>query len=302
MTRIALLIALVLVTNVARAEPLRVCATVPSLGSLVREVGGDQVEVTVFTKGTDDPHFAEARPSFIKALSKADLLVLVGMDLEVGWLPPLLQNARNGRVLPGAKGYLDASTPIAPLEVPSGAVDRSMGDVHLYGNPHYLLDPQNGLAVARKIAERLSELAPASASAFAARLADFEVRANASLERWSTLARPLAGARAVSDHRLWTYFARRFQIEMVGTLEPKPGVPPTTRHLQELIERMRAQDVRLLLSAAYYDPRHAQFVADQTGARIASMAQEVGAQPGTDDYLSMVDYNVRQLVGSRGGS
>jgi ABC-type Zn uptake system ZnuABC Zn-binding protein ZnuA len=297
MTRIALLIALVLATDVARAEPLRVCATVPSLGSLVREVGGDQVDVFVFTKGTDDPHFAEARPSFIKALSRADLLVLVGMDLEVGWLPPLLQNARNGRVLIGGKGYLDASRAIAPLEVPSGPVDRSMGDVHIYGNPHYLLDPLNGVAVAREIAERLSDLRPASAGAFAARLADFEARAKTALERWNALVRPLAGARAVSDHRLWTYFARRFDIQMVGTLEPKPGVPPTTRHVQELIEQMRAQEVRLLFSAAYYDPRHAQFVADQTGARVASMAQEVGAQPGTDDYLAMVDYNVRQLVG-----
>jgi ABC-type Zn uptake system ZnuABC Zn-binding protein ZnuA len=301
MSRTIALIAAVLVTSVAHAESLRVCTTVPSLGSLVREVGGDQVEVFVFTKGTEDPHFAEARPSFVKALSRADLLVLVGMDLEVGWLPPLLQNARNGRVLPGAPGYLDASTAIAPLEVPSGAVDRSMGDVHVYGNPHYLLDPLNGVAVAGKIAERLSALRPENASEFAARRADFEARAKSALERWNALARPFAGARAVSDHRLWTYFARRFEIEMVGTLEPKPGVPPTTRHLQELIEQMRSQGVHLLFSAAYYDPRHAQFVADQTGARVASMAHEVGAQPGTDDYLAMVDYNVRQLVGERDG-
>jgi ABC-type Zn uptake system ZnuABC Zn-binding protein ZnuA len=172
-----------------------------------------------------------------------------------------------------------------------------MGDVHLYGNPHYLLDPENGVAVARLIAERLSQLRPERAADFEARRADFEARAQTAIARWNELARPVAGSRAVSDHRLWSYFARRFRVDMVGTLEPKPGVPPTTRHLQELIAQMRAQDVHLLLSSAYYDPRHMRFVAEQTGARIATMAHEVGAQPGTDDYLAMVDYNVRQLVG-----
>jgi ABC-type Zn uptake system ZnuABC Zn-binding protein ZnuA len=322
----------------AQAEPLAVCATTASLGSLLREVGGEDVAGTVFAKGTEDPHFVEPRPSFIKKLNRADLLVLNGMDLEIGWLQPLIQGARNPRARPGAVGYLDASTAIEPLEVPTGAVDRSMGDVHVYGNPHYLLDPLNGLAVARLIRDRLSELRPERADAFAERYEDFALRVGESLvgaelarkydaeklallaerERlipflesqgeaaqlggWLGLLHPRYGTPAVSDHRLWVYFARRFGLQMVGTLEPKPGVPPTTRHLRQLIEQMRAQDVKLILSASYYDPAHARFVAENTGARVAAVAQDVGARDGTDSYLAMVDYNVREVLGSDGGS
>jgi ABC-type Zn uptake system ZnuABC Zn-binding protein ZnuA len=322
----------------AEPDPLAVCVTTASLGSLVRDVGGDAVSPTVFAKGTEDPHFVEPRPSFVKELNRADLLVLNGMDLEIGWLPALIQSARNPRVRPGAVGYLDASTAIAPLEVPTGAVDRSMGDVHIYGNPHYLLDPLNGLAVARLIRDRLTELRPERAAAFAQGYADFirrvvaalvgpelarrydaeklavlALRAKlvpflesqgqvAELGGWLGLQHSRDGMRAVSDHRLWAYFARRFGLQMVGTLEPRPGVPPTTRHLRQLVERMRAEDVKLILSASYYDPAPARFVAEHTGARIAAVAQDVGARAGTESYLAMIDHNVREVLGNDGGS
>jgi ABC-type Zn uptake system ZnuABC Zn-binding protein ZnuA len=329
------------VSSLAQAQesgvPIRVAATVPELGSLAREVGGDQVTVTVFAKGTEDPHFVEAKPSFVKVLSQADLYIQVGLDDEVGWAPVLLQNARNGRVQPGAPGYLDVSVAVTPLEVPTGPVDRSMGDVHPSGNPHYLLDPVNGLKVAQLIRDKLSELRSAKKQYFAERYDAFRQRLGKALvgevlakkydiERlallqdqgrlgsylkqqgddtllggWLGAMRPHAGTKAVDEHALWPYFARRFGIEVIGHMEPLPGVPPTTKHLGELIERMRAEKVSLVLTSVFYDPRHARFVAEQTGARVVNMAHQVGAREGTDDYVRMFDYNVRQLVAALGG-
>ena len=318
--------------SAAPAEPLRVCATVPELGSLTSEVGGSEVAVTVFVKGTEDPHFVEAKPSFIKSLSEADLFVLVGLELEVGWVPALLQNARNGRVNPGGAGYLDASTVISPLDIPGTAVDRSMGDVHPYGNPHYLTDPLNGLKVAHLIADRLSELRPERKTYFQQRWADFHRRAGEAmvgpalggkyefeklavlfehdklpdflkgqgeanlLGGWLALMQPHAGGKVVSDHNLWPYFARCFDLQVIGFLEPKPGISPTTKHLGTLIGQMKAEGAGVILSAAYYDPKYSDFVAKNTGARVVLMANQVGARPGTDDYLAMVDYNVRQVA------
>jgi ABC-type Zn uptake system ZnuABC Zn-binding protein ZnuA len=319
------------------AQPIQVCATVPELGSLAHEVGGDQVAVSVFGKGTEDPHFLEAKPSFIKVLSQCELYLQMGMELEMGWAPVLLQNARNGRVLPGARGYLDASAVITPLEVPSGPVDRSMGDVHPAGNPHYLLDPINGLRVARLIRDKLSELRPERQKYFDERYADFRQRLGAALvgetlakkydvEKlallyeagklgdflklqgeesllggWFGLMLPYRGGKVVVDHNMWPYFARRFGISVIGFLEPKPGLPPTTKHLNDLIESMRAQGVKVILANPYFDPRFAQFVAERTGAQVVNIAHMVGARPGTDDYISMVDYDVRQLAGALRG-
>jgi ABC-type Zn uptake system ZnuABC Zn-binding protein ZnuA len=319
------------------ARPLRVAVTVPDLGSLVQEIGGDQVAVTVFAKGTEDAHFIEAKPGFIKTLSEADLFVEAGMELEMGWAPTLLQGARNAKVLPGARGFLDASTAITPLEVPTGPVDRSMGDVHPEGNPHYLVDPINGLRVARLIRDKLIEVRPERQKYFEERYASFHQRVGAALvgealakkydvEKlallfeagklgdflksqgeepllggWFGLMMPYRGAKAVGDHNMWPYFARRFGISVVGFLEPKPGLPPTTKHLNELIESMRTQGVKVILANPYFDPRFAQFVAERAGAQVVSMAHMVGARPGTNDYISMVDYDVRQLAGALRG-
>jgi len=330
MQRSIVLVLALLIGSVSNAAPLRVVATVPDLADLARTVGGDAVEAMSLAKGPQDPHFVEAKPSFVRQLHDADLLVAVGLDLEAGWLPPLLQAARNPRVSPGEAGHLDASRAIAPLDVPKGAVDRSMGDVHPLGNPHYLTDPLNGLRVARAIAERIAQLRPEAAAGVAARADAFErrlverlvgealvakeapgeiaravergeldallARSGATLGGWLGL----LGAerrRAVEDHRAWSYFARRFEVELVAALEPLPGIAPTTRHLAAVVEQMKAQQVGLVFSTAYFSPDAAKFVAAQTGARIVPLAHQVGSRPGTDDYLSAVDWNVRQLVG-----
>jgi ABC-type Zn uptake system ZnuABC Zn-binding protein ZnuA len=335
---VALLSAASLLCAQEASRPLKVAATVPELGSLVRDIGGDQVEVTVFAKGTEDPHFIEPKPSFIRALNQAELYIQMGLDNEIGWAPVLLNNAANPQVLPGARGYLDASTVIAPLEVPTGPVDRTMGDVHAAGNPHYLTDPLNGLKVAALIRDKLSELRPERQSYFAqryeafrqrlgvamvgetlARKYDFEKLAllyehgklaeflkqqgdEGKLGGWLGLMLPYYGTKVVADHNVWPYFARRFGISIVGVMEPKPGIPPTTKHLGELVNIIRAERVSTVLAVPYYDPRHAQFLAQNTGAQVVSMAHQVGARAGTDDYLDMIDYNVRHLAAAlRGG-
>jgi ABC-type Zn uptake system ZnuABC Zn-binding protein ZnuA len=314
------------------SKPIQVCATVPDLGSLAHEVGGDHVLVTVFAKGTEDAHFIEAKPSFIKALSQCDLYLQVGMDLEIGWAPVLLQNARNGAVLPGGRGYIDASRVISRLEVPSGPVDRLMGDVHPLGNPHYLIDPFNGLKVARLIRDKLVELRPDRKPYFEDRYISFHLRLGTALmgeklakkydaeklallyehgklapflkgqgeasllQGWLGRMLPHFGTKVVADHNMWPYFARRFGIAVIGFMEPKPGVPPTTKHLGTLVDLMRAERVGAILTVSYYDPRHARFISQQTGARVVNLAHQVGARDGTDDYFAMIDYNVREMA------
>jgi len=302
------------------------------LGSLAREMGGDRVTVVVFAKGTEDPHFIEAKPSFIKSLRECDAYAQIGMDLEIGWAPVLLREARNSNVLPGARGYIDASTAISPLEVPTVAIDRSMGDVHPFGNPHYLLDPLNGLRVAGLMRDRFSELQPGSRQYFADRYTLFRQRLGnalvgealakkydieklaalfehgklddflksqgeqALLGGWFALLQPYHGANLVSDHNIWPYFTERYGLSLIGTLEPKPGIPPTTAYLGELVRVMKADNVKVVLAAAYYDARYADFVSQNTGAKVVPMANQAGARPGTEEYLSMADYNVRQLA------
>jgi ABC-type Zn uptake system ZnuABC Zn-binding protein ZnuA len=313
-------------------QPLQVCATLPDLGDLTREVGGDQVNVTSFAPPMGDAHFLEARPGFVKALSKADLFIVNGLDLEVGWVPVLLQNARNGTILPGNPGYLDASRAIEPEELPQTTVDRSMGDVHAYGNPHYLVDPLNGLRVAELIRDALISRRPAKEPFFKERFNSFKERLLSALvgaplakkydarklailyERgkleaflkqegdqkllggWLRLMLPHRGLRVASEHSFWVYFAKRYGIEVVGYMEPKPGVPPTTKHLRELIEKMKALGVKVIFNLPYYDAKYAGFVSEQTGAKVLPMAHQVGSRPGTEDYLKTCDYNVRTIV------
>jgi ABC-type Zn uptake system ZnuABC Zn-binding protein ZnuA len=334
LTHAALVVSFALAAAVgARAEPLRVVATVPDLGSLVEAVGGEDVAVTVLVKGPQDPHFLEPRPSFVRALHEADAFVVVGMELEIGWVPPLLKTARNPAILPGGRGHVDASGAIVPLEVPQGAVSRAMGDVHPYGNPHYLTDPVNGLRVAALLRDRLSELRPEAAPAFAERYRRFAgelaarlVGADAARGRdgeelvravedgrvaallgeapaagWLGALRAAQGRPALEDHKLWEYFARRFGLELVGTLEPKPGIAPTTSHLEEVVRGMQQGGVGLILTSPYFDPRHARWVAERTGARVVELAHQAGAREGTPDYVATVDHNVRALAAALGG-
>lgn len=334
---LAVLVATLVSAVPARGAALRVVATVPDLAELAREIGGDAVSVTALAKGAEDPHFVEARPSFVKRLSTAELFLQVGLELELGWVPVLLEQARNPSVLPGGAGHLDASTAIRPRGVPRGAVDRSMGDVHRTGNPHYLTDPRNGLLVAAAIRDRLSTLRPDEAGRFREAYEGFARRLGAALvgealaakydaaklarlfeagtlrsflesqgdaarlEGWLGALEPHRGVLAIADHDLWPYLGAAFGIEIVGFLEPKPGITPTTRHLGEVIAEIRERKIPLLLAAPYYDPRHAALVERETGIAVVRLAHQVGALPGADDYLATIDGNVRAIVEALGG-
>ena len=318
---------LLLLTTAAVSAPLRVVATTPDLGSLVATIGGGEVELTTLVKGPQDPHAIEPRPSFITKLHRADALVLTGMELEQGWVPPLLRSARNPEILPGAPGYVDASSAIRPLEQPAAGTDRSMGDVHPLGNPHYLTDPIRGVRVAALLRERFATLRPAAADGFGARFAAFEretaerlagpelVVAHgagavlAAVERGGLaslaggdapggwLGRlPASGPLAIEDHQFWAYFAERFGVQLVGRLEPQPGIAPSTRHLGEVVELVDARSVGLILASPYFDPRHARWVAERTGAEVVPLAHQPGARDEAQDYLGTIDYNVRVLA------
>jgi len=318
-------------------DRLRVVATVTDLGDIARQVAGDLVDITLITKGPEDAHFSQPKPSFIKALSQADAFLVVGMDLELGYAPVLLKSARNARVVPGSPGYIDASVAVQALGIPDTVVDRSMGDVHAQGNPHYLLDPVNGLRVAGLIRERFAALRPSQADAFRrgydafrrrigvalfgeelaakydveklARLGEMgkldaflEAQGDAaSLAGWLGRMHPFAGTKIVEDHRMWPYFARRFGLEIFADMEPIPGVPPTTRHLQSLVEGMRAGAVGIILASPYYDPRHARFLAEATGATVVRLAHQSGGVDGVEGYVAMVDYNVNQIATALAG-
>jgi zinc/manganese transport system substrate-binding protein len=287
-------------TLLVAATPLhaaiKVVTTLPDLAALTREVGGDKVKVDALARGYQDPHFVEAKPSFILKLHSADLLVLVGRELEIGWLPPLIQQSRNKKVQVGANGYLDASLTVRILEIPTGQITRAMGDVHPLGNPHYWLDPENGRRMAAAIRDRLSQMSPGDAAYFAARYADFDRRLAEAEKRWDGLMAPYKGLKVVTYHRSWPNFAQRFGLEVVGYVEPRPGIPPSPSHTLELIATMKDLGVKILLVEPYFDLKTPRSIARETGAKVLVMPPSVGGEKEIGDYFKLFDYDVDLLV------
>jgi zinc/manganese transport system substrate-binding protein len=275
---------------------LNVMTTTEDLASIAREVGGDRISVESIAKGYQDPHFVEAKPSFIIKLQKADLLVVVGRQLEIGWLPPLIQQSRNRRIQPGAAGYLDASLQAQILEVPTGEVTRAMGDVHPLGNPHYWLDPENGKRIGKGIADKLSELRPADRAVFQQRLDDFTRRLTAAEQRWLAEMAPYKGTKVVTYHRSFPSFARRFGLVIVGYVEPRPGIPPTPQHTLDLMNDMKRQNVKIVMVEPYFDLKTPKAIGRDTGATVLVMLPSVGGTKEVTDYFKLFDYDIRLLV------
>jgi ABC-type Zn uptake system ZnuABC Zn-binding protein ZnuA len=329
-----LLLPILLCCAATAAEPLRVCCTTTDLGSLARHVGGERVAVTVFARGGDDVHFIEAKPSFAKQLHGADLLVEVGMELEVAWVPALVDQAANPRVRAGAPGRLSAALAnTAPLGRPTGTVDRSLGDVHAAGNPHYLADPVIGWRVATLLRDRFTALRPEDKDAFQAgwaaftadladrlvghalaarlgaetvlalvdsgaldsRVAQDDVK-DTPLAGWLGAVRPIRGAPVIADHDLWPYAAQRFGFQVIGFLEPRPGLPPTSKHLAEVVELAKAHQVRVIINAPYFDPKPGALVASRSGAAVVVLPHQAGSLDGTEDYLAFIDRLVSGLT------
>jgi zinc/manganese transport system substrate-binding protein len=287
--------ALFLAAAPARAA-LKVLTATQDLASIAQEVGGDKIKVDALAKGYQDPHFVEAKPSFVLLLNKADLLIVVGRDLEIGWLPPLITQSRNAKIQPGAQGYLDASLTAKILELPTGQITRAMGDVHPLGNPHYWLDPENGRRVAKAIQAKLSEMDGANAAYYQQREADFEQRLTAAEQRWRSQMASYKGLKVVTYHRSWPNFADAFGLDVVGYVEPKPGIPPTPQHTLDVINAMKAQNVKIIMVEPYFDLKTPNSIAANTGAKVLVMPPSVGGVPAASDYFKLFDTDIGMLV------
>lgn len=277
---------------------LYVVTTTPDLASMAQAIGGDRVVVTCIGKPSEDPHYIQPKPSFIVALNRADVLVLVGMDLEIGWLPALLGQTRNAKIRPGASGYVDASVGIPPLDVPTEPVTRATGDVHPLGNPHYLLDPEAGKIAARNIAAGLKRAAPAAAAVFDAGLAKLLAEIDAAQAHAQQQLAPFRGAKLVTYHRSFTYFAARYGLEIIAQIEPKPGIPPSPSHLVKVAEQMRQAGVKVILQEPWHERRTADLLAKQTGARVLVVPVQTGGDPAAVDYPSTVKLLAEKLAGT----
>ncbi|OFV94628.1 MAG: hypothetical protein A3H28_00515 [Acidobacteria bacterium RIFCSPLOWO2_02_FULL_61_28] len=279
----------------AAAKTLNIITTTEDLASLAREVGGEHVKVESIARGYQDPHFVEAKPSFLLKLQKADILVLVGLQLEIGWLPPLITQSRNPRIQVGAPGYLDASQAAVILDKPTGPVTRAMGDVHPSGNPHYWLDPENGRRIAQAIQQKLAQLDPEDAAYFGQRFQDFDRRLTEAGKRWEQAMAPLQGTEVITYHNSWPNFAQRFGLQVVGYVEPKPGIPPSPRHTLEVIRQIKQDKVPLILVEPYFDEKTPKAIADQSGAKVVVLLPSVGGLPEVKSYFDLFDYDIRLL-------
>jgi ABC-type Zn uptake system ZnuABC Zn-binding protein ZnuA len=295
----ALGLAFTFVAAAAEAK-LSVVTTLQDLASIAQAIGGDRVETFSLAKGYQDPHFVDAKPSFVLKLSRANLVIVAGLELEIGYLPPLLDQSRNDKVHPGNPGYLDASAGCDILQRPTQQVTRAMGDVHPYGNPHYWTDPENGRVIARSIAARLAQLDPAGKAGYAQHLTAFEAKLSAKEKEWTAKMAPYRGLKVVTFHDSWPNFAKRFQLVVAGHVEPKPGIPPSPTHTLEIINLISTQKIPVILVEPYFDTKTPKYMADKTGARVVTFYPSVGGAPGIDDYFALFDKNIDAFVAAVG--
>lgn len=292
-----ILIGAVLVAGMCpAASKLNVVTSTEDLAALGREVGGDHIAIDSIAKGYQDPHFVEPKPSFLLKLQKADLLAVVGLQLEIGWLPPLITQSGNSKIQVGNKGYLDVSTFCEVLELPTGVVTRADGDVHPLGNPHYWLDPENGRRIARAFKDKFSEMQPADAAYFDQHLKDFEQRLTDAEKRWDAEMAPFKGRKVVTYHRSFPNFAKRFGLNIVDYVEPKPGIPPTPSHTLELINRMKQENIKLILVEPYFDMKTPNSVAQAVGGTAIVLLPSVGGEKQVQTYFQLFDYDINLLT------
>lgn len=281
---------------------LNVVATTPDIASIAKEIGGDHIDITTLAKPTEDPHFVDAKPSFIVKLNRADVLLEGGAELEIGWLPALLDQARNSKLAPGAPGHVLCSQGVQLLEVPT-SLDRSKGDIHAAGNPHFLVDPLNAKIAAQHIADAFSSLDAKSADGYRANLKKFIDALDAKIVEWDKIMAPYKGKQIVAYHNSWLYFGKRFGLVIDLFLEPKPGVPPTPTHLAEVITKMRTDNVHVIIVDPYLNRRTAETVASKTSATVVDVTQFPGGVKGTDGgYIQLLDYLVNSVAHALAGT
>lgn len=288
--------AICFVSAVPLHAQLRVVTSTTDLYDIARTVGGDRIVAAHIGEGFQDPHFIEAKPSFVLQLQKADVWAFVGLDLEIGWMSLLLDGARNARIKAGGSGYLDVSRAIPVLDMVRGNLDRSQGDVHPLGNPHYWLDPQNGRRIAELFRVKFDELDPKSAAVYDANARTFTARLDAAEKAWAADLAVIKGKPVVAWHTSWRYFAEYTGMNIVGFMEPKPGVPPSPSHLAGLIATMKQTGAKVIVMEPYYDRRTADFVAGKTGAQVLVLPPSVGGAKGLDDYIAVIRHDVQTLA------
>ncbi|MBN2161446.1 MAG: zinc ABC transporter substrate-binding protein [Pontiellaceae bacterium] len=282
----------------ARAGGLNIVTTTSDLGSIAAAVAGDHAKVESICTGKEDPHHLQARPKYIMMARNADLWIRTGMELEIGWEMPVIDGSRNSNIRPGQPGHLDASTNIEKLDIPdAGTISRALGDVHAQGNPHYLTDPLNARLVARDIAERLAQLDPANAEAYRANAAAFQQRIDERIPEWTRAMAAFENQSIVTYHKSWIYFAKRFGMPIAIELEPKPGVPPSPAHLNQVVQTVQQQKIGVILQEPWYSKKPAQLVAGKTGARIVVAPIATGGDPAATDYFSLIDLIIQRLGG-----
>jgi zinc/manganese transport system substrate-binding protein len=295
----ALALGAIAATAASASAQIRVVATTPDLASVAKEIGGDKVSVVALAKPTEDPHYVDAKPSHIVTLNRADALIEGGAELELGWLPPLLENSRNSKISAGAPGRIVASEGIKLLEIPT-SFDRSKGDVHSLGNPHFMIDPVNVKIIARNIANHLAQIDPKNAATYNGNLGRFNTKLDAKFADWQKQLAPYRGARIVTYHKDFIYLADRFGLNIVDELEPKPGIAPSPAHLAQVIIKMKATNAKVILVQPFQNRRTAETVARQTGAAVLDVPQQPGAALNTASYFDLMDNLVRTLAGGLG--
>ncbi len=280
---------------------LKVATSLTDLASVAQFVGGKHVSAQSLCRGYEDPHFVPAKPSLMKAIQGADVFVSTGLELDAGWLPLVLPGSRNPRIQPGAKGFVDASQGVDVLEKPTGTVSRAEGDIHPLGNPHYYADPKNLEIVAHRLADVFSRLDPANAADYAANAKAFDEKMDAALDKWEKQMAPYKGASVVTYHPNFVYFADRFGLKLFGTVEPKPGIPPSPHYVNQLAEAMKKAGVKVVLYQPYYNADASNQVAKRAGGVAVEVATEVGGMPGTNDVFSKFDVLVSSVAGGLSG-
>jgi zinc/manganese transport system substrate-binding protein len=281
---------------------LNVVATLPDFGSIAEIIGGDKVKVTTIARGTEDSHFVDARPSFVRVLNQAEVLIEGGAELEVGWLPPLVNAARNNKILASAPGHLILGRYIRLLEAPTGPIDRSMGDIHPFGNPHYWLDPLNGKIIAQHVAETFSTADPKNAAVYQANLKQFQTQIDAKLPDWEKKLAPFKGTKIITYHKSFEYFAERFGLVVWGQLEPKPGIEPSAVHINNLVRNAQNESVKLVVIEPYRPRKTPEHVAETLHIKLLIVPEKVNGVPDAKDYFSLFDYLVNKFAEALGSA
>lgn len=288
--------AALLASMLPAAAKLNVVATLPDYAAIAREIGRDKISVTSIARGTEDQHFVDARPSYVRVLNQADVLIEGGAELEAGWLPPLVSGARNSKILSDAPGHVILSRGVQLLEVPASAVDRSMGDVHPFGNPHFTLDPANGKIIAARLADTFSQLDGANAAFFQDNLKKFNEQLDKKIAEWTKLLEPYRGTKVVTYHKSFDYFLERFGLKLTATIEPKPGIEPSPSHIHGLIPRLKAEGVKLILVEPFRPRKTPEYVAHAIGAKLLLLPGSTEGNEKVKDYFSLFDHDVAQIA------